>query len=392
MRVIKTLLMLSVVGIFMSACQSSPISDGALTADAPGQDLSDKTNVIVLVGSEQAAGALLINATRRGYQLNDRTRLDALDLILMEFERPKGVSGEVAISDMEGMEPSATAGLDHFFGLQFEAGQDASLRPAKGREYAADLLDWPQSGCPAFLSVGIIDGYVETTAPRLVGADIVSKSFAGRAPAASEHGTAIAGLLVGPGKLRNTRLYAASVVGEGESVAGAGVHELILALNWMQSSNVKVVNVSLAGPYNRLLEKAVRHAAARGMIIVAAVGNDGPQATPKYPAAFDDVIAVTAVDRSLQIYNRAVRGSHIDFAAPGVDVFVTSEKEGKYLSGTSVAAPFVTALIVSDPDAKANDNSGGVRQHVSGAAQDIGPEGPDPIFGQGLPKRTWDCP
>ena len=58
------------------------------------------------------------------------------------------------------------------------------------------------------------------------------------------------------------------------------------------------------------------------MVIVAAAGNDGLAAPPRYPAAFDFAIAVTAVDAELDAYDRAPRGEHIDFAAPGVDVFV----------------------------------------------------------------------
>lgn len=389
MRIMHTLVALSLIGLALSACQSSQESQQGLFVSSAEEELSDDTNIIVLVGSEQAANTLLINASRRGYQLLEKAALGGLDLILMDFKRPKGVSGAVAIGDMQTMEPSATAGVDHFFGLQTQIEQDTSTN---GRIYANELVDWPQSGCAAQLSVGIIDGHVETSAPSLASADIVSMNFSERAPAATEHGTAIADLLVGPGKLRNTRLYAASVVGAGDGVNGAGVRELILALDWLQASGVKVVNVSLAGPYNRLLEKAVRHAADRGMIIVAAVGNDGPQAEPRYPAAFADVIAVTAVDRSLEIYSKAVRGSHIDFAAPGVDVFVSSTDEGRYLSGTSVAAPFVTALIVSDPFTQPDDNISGVRQHISDSVLDIGPIGPDSIFGQGLPMRTWECP
>ncbi len=388
MRFLRALLIASLFGAAISGCQSSADLERLNDKFPASEALSDGSNVIVLVGSEQAANDLFINATRRGYQLNEKTELQALDMFLLDFKRPKGVSGVVAIGDMQSMEPSATAGLDHFFKLQY---QEPAQAPVKGQVYANDLVDWPQSGCAAFSSIGIIDGYVEASAPHLSGTEIITKNFSGDVRAATDHGTAIADLLVGPGKLRDTRLYAASVVGTESSVEGAGVYELILALNWMQLQDVKVVNISLAGPYNRLLEKTIKHAARRGMIIVAAAGNDGPTADPRYPAAFEDVIAVTAVDRSLEVYSQAVRGAHIDFAAPGVDVFVTSLDEGRYLSGTSVAAPFVTALIASAPFTKTSDRIVDVRKNISHSTQDIGPAGPDPIFGQGLPKRTWDC-
>ena len=388
MQKVRTLLVASVFGLALSACQAGLSPDGQTVIASSDEELADESNIIVLLESEEEANTLLVNAVRRGYQLSEKKRLEGLDLVLLEFERPEGVSGPVAIGDMQRMAPSSTAGVDHFFTLQF---QTDGINPVKARAYADDLVDWPEDGCPAFLSVGIIDGDVSRTAPRLAGVDIVKKDFTGGAPAAGDHGTAIADLLVGPGKLRDARLYAATVVSANAPSEGAGVHELILALDWMQASDVKLVNISLAGPYNALLDRVVKKAARDGMIIVAAVGNDGPNAEPRYPAAFEDVIAVTALDRSLEIYSQAVRGSHIDFAAPGVDVFVTSAEEGKYLSGTSVAAPFVTALIASDPSSKATDRTYDIRQHISGSTVDIGPAGRDPIFGRGLPMRTWEC-
>ncbi|MBK6454031.1 MAG: hypothetical protein IPF84_16605 [Proteobacteria bacterium] len=65
----------------------------------------------------------------------------------------------------------------------------------------------------------------------------------------------------------------------------------------MQQS-VPVINVSLVGPPNVLLQRAIQMALARGHLIVAAVGNDGPSAPPLYPAAYPGVVAVTAVDRA----------------------------------------------------------------------------------------------
>lgn len=390
MHVLHALFLAGLIGTGLIACQMSAPSINHESIFSEDQDvLADDSNIIVLVASQPAANMLIINATRRGYQLNEEIKLSGLDLILLDFERPEGVSGPLAISDMQSMERSATAGVDHLFYLQ-EQGSEARV-PANPRVYADDLLDWPSNGCAANLSVGIIDGDVETTSTRLAGIEIVKMDFSGGSPAATDHGTAIADLLVGPGKLRNTKLYAATVVSEDMPQTGAGVRELILALDWMQASDVKLVNISLAGPYNALLDRAIRRATRSGMIIVAAVGNDGPEAEPRYPAAFGDVIAVTAVDRSLEVYSRAVRGEHIDFAAPGVDVFVSSVDQGKYLSGTSVAAPFITALIASNPVSSKRDRVGDIRKRISDSAIDIGPEGRDPIFGTGLPKRTWNC-
>ncbi|MEO0883756.1 MAG: S8 family serine peptidase, partial [Pseudomonadota bacterium] len=257
---------------------------------------------------------------------------------------------------------------------------------------AEQLVDWPQSGCSAQITVGIIDGDVDLASPQLSGANIVKRDFASGDAAAGDHGTAIANLLIGPGRLHSGRpLYAATVVSNTPGQTGAGVREIIRALDWMLESDVKLVNISLSGPYNALLERAIMRSTNRGLVVVAAAGNDGPQAEPQYPAAFENVIAVTAVDKTLEIYSKAVQGDHIDFSAPGVDVFVDAGETGSYLSGTSVAAPFVTALIASAPFMTSNQDLQTLRQLVSESSIDLGPEGRDPIFGRGLVKRGWRC-
>ncbi len=101
------------------------------------------------------------------------------------------------------------------------------------------------------------------------------------------------------------------------------------------------------------------------MVIVAAAGNGGPKAAPAYPAAYNDVIAVTAIDRAKRAYRRAGRGEHIDLAAPGVDVWTAASVPGaRAKTGTSFATPFVTAAVALLK--AANDNAVG-RRHPVGA-------------------------
>ena len=91
---------------------------------------------------------------------------------------------------------------------------------------------------------------------------------------------------------------------------------------------VQVTNLSLSGPPNALLEQLLRRLAEGGIVIVAAAGNEGPKAGPAYPAAYADVIAVTAVDRMKRPYRRAGRGEHIDLSAPGVDIWTAASISG----------------------------------------------------------------
>ena len=176
----------------------------------------------------------------------------------------------------------------------------------------------------------------------------------------------------------------------------AGVDDIMRAIDWHFDQGVRVVNVSLAGPYNKILDRGLHAAADRGMVIVAAAGNDGAGAPPRYPAAFDFVIAVTAVDADLRAYDRAPRGDHIDFAAPGVDVFVPVGG-GRYLTGTSISAPFVTALIAADPASRNLRSAREARDNLSRSTLDLGAIGRDDTFGTGLatarsPRREATAP
>jgi subtilisin family serine protease len=108
-------------------------------------------------------------------------------------------------------------------------------------------------------------------------------------------------------------------------------------------------------------------------------------AVPAYLAAYDPVLAVTAVDRRGQVYRRANRGEHIDLAAPGVNVWTAASISGVWTkTGTSFAAPFVTAAAAliwqRDPSMTAAD----LRDRLRDAARDLGPDGLDAIFGVGL--------
>lgn len=343
-----------------------------------GSDLEDDSNVIVLVETEEAANRLIVNASRGDYQLNSKKALFSLGLIALDFERPKGVSGRLAVADMKRMEPGAAAGVDSLYRVQ---AQD----PVRARHFAGQILDWPQKGCQAHSPVGMIDDGIDHLSQSLGGAILTYRNFSD-GPEARPHGTAIASLLVGPGRLTNAHLYSANVVGQENR--GAGLFELIAAIDWMQSMEVPVVNISLAGPNNPVLEKAVGRTLKTGMLIVAAVGNDGPTSPALYPAAYDGVIAVTAIDSTFDVYDKAVQGAHVDFAAPGVDVFVPDQG---YLTGTSIAAPFVTAAIVSDSDVTRFTSAALVKRAVVYAALDLGSPGHDNVFGAGLLRSSQTC-
>lgn len=198
--------------------------------------------------------------------------------------------------------------------------------------------------------VGLIDGGLPI-------GSATQRGFAQGAPRASVHGTAVASLIAGSGRVRGSapgaRLYAADVYGS--DPAGGNATAIAQALGWMAEQRVPVVNLSLVGPPNPLLGRIVAAAQARGMIIVAAVGNDGAASPPSYPASYPGVIAVTATDARKRILIEAGRALHLDYAAPGADMIAADMAGGTAsVRGTSFAAPLVAGAIaraypLSDP-------------------------------------------
>jgi subtilisin family serine protease len=122
------------------------------------------------------------------------------------------------------------------------------------------------------------------------------------------------------------------------------------------------------------------------VLVMAAAGNGGPVAQPMYPAAYDTVVAVTAVDGGHQVFRLANRGTYLDIAAPGVGL-LHARAGGGYVasSGTSFAVPFAATaaarLLSEQPGAD-------VMSLLYQSAEDLGPPGHDEIYGHGLLRLT----
>ncbi len=345
----------------------------------------DADRVIALLADTRSQRPLLAAAQAGGYALIGQDRLDALDLRMLTFRMPPGVTGPEAIRFLETADPASTVGVNHAY-------RPVAMPSAPGTDYAADLLGWPEPGCRARAPVGMIDTAVDPGAPSLSAARITARSFTQGPAAPARHGTEVAAVLANPRLLNGVAIHSAAVVRPGETGDAAGADAIIRAMDWLGGSGVSLVNISLAGPFNKLLDRALRASADRGMVVVAAIGNDGPDAAPLYPAAFPDALAVTAVDAGGRIWRRANRGAHVDFAAPGVDVLVGADGEEHFVSGTSIAAPFVTARILADPALARLRSAGAMRAAMQDRTQDLGQPGWDSTYGAGLPSLYGACP
>lgn len=218
--------------------------------------------------------------------------------------------------------------------------------------------------------IGLIDGGVDTSNPALAGVHVLPSGCNGKTVPQS-HGTAVAVRLAGG--TRDT-LYAADLwCGDRVGRATLG---LVEALSWMARERVPVINISLVGPDNPVLARAIGAMVARGHVIVAAVGNDGPAAPPLFPAAYAGVIGVSGVDAKLRVLPESASGPQVDFSASGV---VDTK-----LRGTSFAAPLVARVAAQAVSAPSPDALATALRTLAQHARDLGSPGRDPRYGEGL--------
>jgi subtilisin family serine protease len=194
-----------------------------------------------------------------------------------------------------------------------------------------------------------------------------------------------------PGLIPEADFFVASIFFTG---GDGGVHtdtaSLLKALQWMDRSDVKLVNMSFSGPQDPLLERRIGRLRTEGMVFTAAAGNEGLAAGPSYPAAYPEVVAVTAVDKNMRIYPSANRGEYIDLAAPGVHIWTAlPNSNAGYLSGTSFAAPFVTAMLAIQRPETLRLPTDDLLDQVQTVTLDAG--GRSQAYGRGLLQAPGEC-
>jgi len=273
-----------------------------------------------------------------GLAVDDEATIRSLGVRLVTFTviRPRGLGDIIdqmgLDSRVQGAQPnfryrtssSATAGAYPQNRLRIE--------PALGMAFGAGV------------TVALIDTRVAELST-LVGhvaerVSVISNGGRGR------HGTALAGLIadVAPA----ARLLSIEAFADDPSDPDTGVSttlNLARALDAAIDRKVDVINLSVAGPRDPLIGRLIRQALSKGIVVVAAAGNDGPDAPARFPAAYDGVVAVTATDSRDRPYAAGAQGPHVAVAAPGVDVRATvAEGVVGYVTGTSVAAAQVSGV------------------------------------------------
>jgi len=236
--------------------------------------------------------------------------------------------------------------------------------------------------------VAVIDSGIDAAHPELAGviADSLD-TIGGGEP--HTHGTGIAGTIAAHSRLMGVAPRAKVLAVRAFDPSGSGAQgttfSILKGLEWSVGKGARIINMSFAGPQDPALSRALAGARKKGVVLIAAAGNAGPKSPPLYPAADQNVIAVTATDAEDKLFQPSNRGNHVAVSAPGVDILVPAPGGGyQVTSGTSFAAAHVSgiaALVLErDPDLSPD----GMRRILLSSARDLGPKGRDKDFGVGL--------
>ena len=342
-------------------------------ADPDGQPILRRQ-----VGALSPTPEAIARAEAAGFRVLRRDALEALGLTLVVLEAPEGLSTRRALKKLRELDPAGEYDYNH---LYLGSGGEAASQE-EGQATVAAPLPPVQAGA----RIGLIDSGVDVAHPVLAGATIVRHGCDG-ASFPAPHGTAVASLLVGAGEgfdsvIPGATVYAADIFcGHG----GGSLSLLAIELDWMARERIAVVNISLVGAKSILLTGLVRAMTARGFLLVAAVGNDGPTAPPLYPAAYPDVIGVTGVDANRKVLPEACRGEQVDFAAAGAGLSAAAVGGAfEEIRGTSFATPIVAGLLARSVQAPDPSAARAAVDALAANALDIGNNGPDPSYGKGL--------
>jgi subtilisin family serine protease len=165
----------------------------------------------------------------------------------------------------------------------------------------------------------------------------------------------------------------------------ATTRHILAGLDYAIKKGARVINMSFAGPYDPMLQLAIKNARDKGVVLIAAAGNAGPKSPPLYPAADPNVIAVTATDQDDKLFAQANQGPHVAVAAPGVDILEPAPN-GTYqvTTGTSVAAAHVSGVAALLLERNPALDPASVHELLTLSAKNGGSTGRDDKLGWGV--------
>lgn len=345
--------------------------------------------IVLLVGTEGAGDTIRALMADYGLTYVEADVLGLAGASLVKFRVPPENSVE-EWTEILAADPRVIAVQPNYL---FEVAQDTAPPDMRPMQYAPQRLHVPEAHNATLgsgVTVGVIDTAIDIAHPELASTSIQQFDVLDGDPVSYEHGTAMSGLIVAkaaldgvaPGvSLISVRAFDTNSRGAVSSSSFA----LAKALDRMAESGAEVLNLSFAGPRDPLVLEIMDKLEALDIPIIAAAGNNGPDAPPVYPAAHRHAIAVTATDDRDEAFRYANLGMYVEIAAPGVDI-LSPLPDGRYdlESGTSVATAHVTGIVAlmlaRNPDLTVAE----LRAALTVASLDLGAEGRDEVYGTGL--------
>jgi subtilisin family serine protease len=297
------------------------------------------------------------------------------------------------LRELSGEHVIASAQPNYVYRLE----QDAALNPAPAAlgdpaQYVLSELQIAQAQQIATgkdITVAVIDSEIDSKHRDL--GDAIVKNFDAITgdPTPHSHGTSIAGAIASHGKLLGiapgVQLLAVHAFAGPPGEATGTSYAISKGVQWATDNGARVINMSFAGPPDPVLQHILTEAYDKGVVLIAAAGNAGPQSEPLYPAADPDVIAVTATDDNDKLFKMANRGRYIAVSAPGVDILALAPGDTYQITtGTSIAAAHVSGIAAMLLQCKPSLKPGDVRAVLTTTAKPLGPPTPDSDFGAGL--------
>ncbi|MBN2299806.1 MAG: S8 family serine peptidase [Acholeplasmataceae bacterium] len=338
---------------------------------------------------------------------------DAYEIALLDVS-PYGIA-KFAVNNIETLNTLLDSGfsLNSIYYVEGRPSANPFNDPYYSEQYALDMMEmelaWQFTDGGADVVIAIIDSGIDIDHPEFIGR-ISPLSYNSRTDQVginyviddAGHGTSVTGVI---GAIKNNNTGVAGLVqnstlliikannldnpatiGEDEDESRTFSDDSIInGIYYAVENGADVINMSLGGPDSSTeMQDAVTYARDHGVIVVAAAGNDGTNDL-FYPASYDGVISVAAVDEDRTSASYSNYNLDIDIAAPGTSIITTQmDNQYGYSSGTSLAAPQVTGvlalLLAYYPDASDQQ----IIDRLQNGAVDEGLEGKDIYFGYGI--------
>lgn len=239
------------------------------------------------------------------------------------------------------------------------------------------------------IKVAVIDAGMQTTHPDLK--DKITQPYnaitEGTTLPINTHGTHVAGIIAAAknkigitGIAPNVKIIPVNVF-QGDT---ADIYTVSAGIDYAVNAGADVINLSLTTEdYTEIMDDSIQSAIKKGVIVVAAVGND-KTSRPQYPAAFKHVIAVSATTKYDTRATFSNFGSYINLSAPGVDIYSTIPKNAYIAeSGTSMAAPIVSGIAALILSKNPFLSPAEVTTILQKSSVDLGTKGWDKFYGYG---------